>query len=291
MWCRCCSEPPGVQSHPLLAGTPACATSSVSSFSDGRSGATARTHRRLVLFFAGSALILLLKRYGVPPVNWIGYLPFFSVTDFKKYEEPLLSFAMAALCAFGVHQVLTRKIGRRYPTVAFLLLAVIIAVSLPAVLAANAQLKPYLLSLTGAAAVLLAATVLILRKNSRPEWVAAGLLALLACEMSGDYIYPVYYRMSHSATNAANPYRGAPFIEFLKTHTAAGERTFARDRILHPNWAGTFQLADIRGLDAMYYWKYLRFVRFFLRDEIPHERNGELIERFTGGNEYLSTRC
>jgi hypothetical protein len=37
----------------------------------------------------------------------------------------------------------------------------------------------------------------------------------------------------------------------------------------------------------MYYWKYLRFVRFFLRDEIPHERNGELIERFTGGNEHL----
>ena len=53
---------------------------------------------------------------------------------------------------------------------------------------------------------------------------------------------------------------------------------------MHPDWAGSFQLFDIRGLDAMYYRKYLPFVRFFLHDEVPHTPGGDLVERFTGGN-------
>jgi len=252
--------------------------------------------RRLIAFFLGSAALVLLKRYGSPLVGWIGYLPFFQLVNFPKYEEPILAFALAVLCACGVGRVLAKQVSRRRLvaslSLVFLALAGIAAVSLPAVLGAKAEPHEFYLSLGGAAAVLFVATVLLLgsdtqERDARKErWVAGSLLVLLTCELAGNYIYPVYYLTTRSATDATNPYRGAPYIGFLKSNIAANERVFGRDGILHPAWAGTFQLADIRGLDAMYYWKYLHFVRSFLRDEVPHTAGGDLVERFTGWNEH-----
>jgi hypothetical protein len=252
--------------------------------------------QRLIVFFLGSTAVVLLKRYGAPLINWIGYLPFYQLVRYQKYEEPILAFSVAVLCAFGVGQVLAQQVSRRRLVLclfaAFLTLVGIAAGTLPVVLAANAEPHEYYLSLEGAAAVLFVATVLLLgssaseRGTRKTNRLAVPLLALLACEMAGNYIYPVYYLMTSSATDDANPYRGAPYIGFLKSNIAAGERVFGRDGILYPNWAGGFQLADIRGLDAMYYWKYLPFVRAFLRDEAAQTPGGDLVERFTGGNEH-----
>ena len=251
---------------------------------------------RLIVFFLGAVLVVLLKRYGAPFINWIGYLPFYQLVRHQKYEEPILAFSVAVLCAFGLGQILAQQVGRRRLLLclatAFLTLVGIAAGSLPVVLAAKAEPHAYYLSLAGAAAVLFVATVLLLgsdaseRDARNTRRLAGSLLALLACEMAGNYIYPVYYLMTRSATDDANPYRGAPYIGFLKSNIAANERVFGRDGILYPNWAGSFQLADVRGLDAMYYWKYLPFVRSFLRDEVPHTPGGDLVERFTGGNEH-----
>jgi hypothetical protein len=249
---------------------------------------------RLIAFFSGAAAVVLLKRYGSPLVNWIGYLPFFDLVRFQKYEEPILAFSVAALCAFGLSQVLTQQASRRRLVLsllaALLMLAGIGAISLTAVLGANAETHPFYLSLGGAAAVLFVAAVLLLGPETldgrKARWLAGSLLALLACELAGNYVYPVYYVATQSATDAANPYRGAPYIGFLKSNIAAHERIFGRDGILHPDWAGSFQLADIRGLDAMYYWKYLHFVRSFLWAEVPRAAGGDLLDRFTGGNEH-----
>jgi Bacterial membrane protein YfhO len=252
-------------------------------------GLLGKAHRRLALFFLGAVIVVLLKRYGSPLINWIGYLPLFQVVRFQKYEEPVLAFAISVLCAFGVAQIMAQGISRSRLVwslaIALLVLGGIAACSLPAVLAAHAEPHQYYLSLAGATAILFLATLLLLGSRA-PRLLGPGLLALLVCQLAGNYIYPVYYVLTQSATNETNPYRGAPYIQFLMSNTSANERIFGRDGILHPDWAGGFQLADIRGLDAMYHWKYLRFVRFFLRDEVPQAPTGELVERFTGGGEH-----
>src|ERR1017187_6070459 len=69
--------------------------------------------RRLTLFFFASALAIVLKRYGAPVINSIGHLPFCQLILFPKYEEPLLAFALAVLCACGMHQVFTDTVSRR----------------------------------------------------------------------------------------------------------------------------------------------------------------------------------
>jgi hypothetical protein len=52
--------------------------------------------------------------------------------------------------------------------------------------------------------------------------------------------------------------------------------------ILSANWPSSFQIGDIRGVDALYYRKYFRLIRFFLREEIPPGAKGDLDNSFTG---------
>ncbi len=243
--------------------------------------------RPLTLFFLASALAIVLKRYGAPGINWIGRLPFCRLILFPKYEEPLLAFALAVLCAFGMHQVLTGAVSRRRIAASVLIvfgvLVAALAFSLPPVLAAGAQPHDFYLSLAGAGAVLFLAALILLgpARPASAKWLPAALLALLAVEMAGNYLYPVYYVLTRSAGDDANPYLGSPYIDFLKAGTGARERVAGRRGVLHPDWAGSFQLADIRGLDAMYYRKYDDFMRFFLRDDMSPGARADL-NIFTG---------
>ncbi len=230
--------------------------------------------RPLTLFFFISALAIVLKRYGAPVVNWIGYLPFYQLILFPKYEEPLLALALAVLCACGMHQVLTGAVSRRRLAVSVLIvfgvLAAVPVFSLPAILAAQTSPHEFYLSLAGAGAVLfLAAFVLLGPATATGTWLPAALLTLLAAEMAGNYIYPLYYVLTRSAGDDANPYLGSPYVDYLKARTGAQERVVGRKGVLHPDWAGSFQLGDIRGLDAMYYHKYYDFIQFLLREDIP----------------------
>ena len=226
-------------------------------------------------------------------MNWAGRLPLFQLVLFPKYGQPLLAFSVAALSAFGVDQALARSVSRRRLgaslLLAFALLAAALAFSWRAIAAAKADDLLFYWSLGGATAILFLAALVLLGPSDRhaqaPRWAATALIALLAAEMAGNYFYPVYYILSRSATDAANPYRGAPYLDYLRSRTGAGDRTFGRDGILYPNWAGGFQIADIRGLDAMYYRKYLKFVQAFLRADFPPDGR-DLADRFTGGYTY-----
>lgn len=246
-----------------------------------------KTEKYLTLFFFGSAAAIVLKRYGAPGINAIGHLPLCRFILFFKYDEPLLAFALAVLCAIGMHQVLTDRVSRRWLVasvlIVFAVLVAALGLSLLPAMAANAHLHEYYLGLAGAVAVVFLAT-LILLGPTRPAsgtWMSVALLALLTAEMCGNYIYPLYYVLTRSAAIDANPYQGAPYIAFLRARARGQERVFGREGILHPDWAESFQLADIRSVDAMYYRKYLDFIRFFLREELSGAR-WELVYAFTG---------
>ena len=241
-------------------------------------------------FFFASALVIVLKRYGAPVVNWIGYLPFYQLVVFPKYEEPLLAFAIAVLCAYGMHQVLTDAVSQRRLIVSVLIVFVVLAAalvfSLPRILAVKAEPHEFYLSLAGAFAILFLATIVLLgpARPASARWLPAALIGLLAAEMAGNYIYPVYYVLTSPAGDDANPYRGAPYIDYLKARTPAQERVVGLDGVLSPNWASSFQLGDIRGVDALYYRKYIDLIRFFLREDISPATRGDLVISFTGAN-------
>lgn len=256
---------------------------------------TGRNDQRIVFFFVASATIILSKRYGAPLVQWIGSVPLFRLVYFAKYEEPLLAFAFAALCAFGMSQVFRRAVSRRRLMISILIAAAaliaIAAVSVPMVKAAKAAVRTTDVSLAGAAAVLSLAGIALwvltnAESRARRNWLAPALIMILTAEMGGNYLLPVYYILTRSATADTNPYRGAPYIEFLKANNPDHDRVLARDGILYPDWAGAFQIPDVRGLDAMYYEKYFRFLRAFLTDSRITVPDKDLINRFIGTGGY-----
>lgn len=73
-----------------------------------RPGRTAAS-RRCFWFFLSAAVLLFLKAFGVPPVQWIGALPVLSQLHLVPYFNGALAFAIAGLAACGVEALVTRE--------------------------------------------------------------------------------------------------------------------------------------------------------------------------------------
>jgi len=78
--------------------------------------------RSVLLFFTTVTGWLLLKNFGVPPFDWIGYLPLFDQVWTPRWAGPTWCFAAAAAAAFGLQRLLetdmTPVVRARLPMVA-----------------------------------------------------------------------------------------------------------------------------------------------------------------------------
>jgi glucose-1-phosphate thymidylyltransferase len=63
---------------------------------------------RYVVFFITASFLILLKIFGVPPVNWIGYLPVLSHVIFPRYSGSVLAASFSGACAFGLQSISDR---------------------------------------------------------------------------------------------------------------------------------------------------------------------------------------
>src|SRR5205807_3123678 len=97
------------------------------------------------------------------------------------------------------------------------------------------------------------------------------------------FIVPCFYLLGPLPPARADPYAGAPYIDFIRGQNTDYSRVFARESFLYPNWSSAFGLADVRSLDALYYDRYRTFVRGFLHPPDDMRIHGELSDRFTGG--------
>jgi hypothetical protein len=247
----------------------------------------------LTLFFAACLVAMLLKRFGQPIVQWIGYLPIAEQIIFVKYQEPLMAFCIAILAGIGVSQFAWRPSSRWYVVLSATIIVVFIGVT--GFLAPNVSGRFARSVFYGslAAAVMVIGALLLLvfvvpryyRFKSSVVW---GVVTLLSLEMFGNYILPNYYIFNTLPSGSEyNPFRGAPYIDVLRR--SGFYRVFARDGVLYPNWAGAFHLSDVRDLDAMYYRRYRDFIRnFLLKPGDQARRYGELADRFTGSGDGYS---
>lgn len=274
-----------------------------------------RTLSLLTCFFVGVIVCVIGKRYGAPYIQWIGSLPLFNLVIYAKYEEAVLSVAVAILCGIGLERLVMRQLStaKQMAALAISLLTIPLALvtswnAIVKEVTANDQFSGLIiwsLAVAISSGVVLALVLAVLngkeafqgvRERKAAFAIGSGVIAVLLCESIFSYIVPTYYVWNGLPTVANNPYVGAPFIDKLK-QTAGRNRVFAKNAILYPNWASAFELFDIRDLDAMYYWRYISFVKNFFRLE-PRQMPdgwGELQDRFTGQgiyslNDYLQRR-
>lgn len=247
-----------------------------------------RTLRSFTIFFAIMLILMILKRFGHPTINWIGRLPLAELIVFPKYLEPLAAFCVAMLAGTGFSRLLEEpaRVRRSLALITVALgLAVMLALagwSLPRVLQLTQRSHVYYLNLLGGVLIVIATMVLVARadRSKRTGW---ALLGLLSIELSFNFIVPSFYLFSSLPPARINPYAGAPYLDFLKQRNVNGDRLFAREGFLHPNWSGVYGLADVRTLDAMSPRRYLPFLRNFLLKPGDEGRlNGDLADRFTG---------
>src|SRR6185503_4305280 len=76
-------------------------------------------------------------------------------------------------------------------------------------------------------------------------------LAMLSFELLFSFIVPSFYVLGSLPPLKADPYNGAPYIDFIRAANTDHSRVFGRERMLYPNWSAAFQLADVRNIDAL----------------------------------------
>jgi len=246
------------------------------------------------LFFGAAILLMLLKRYGCPVVNWVGGLPLFEMVIFTKYQGPLLAFSWAALAGIGFEVFMEGKIR---PPLFFLSLGCIFATILGLSIWSFPQLfhgkLPGVFTTNLVLAVILLLTVAVAYRKLYKDGqgftalIRWGTVALLALEMS-FFLVASFYFYNALPPSKDNPYLGAPYLTFLESKDVDRSRVFAKEGLLLPNWAGVFGLDDVRCLDAMYYRRYIHFIRNFLSISGHNSGMGDLADRFTGSDSRFS---
>jgi hypothetical protein len=58
------------------------------------------------VFFIIGEILILMKIFGIPPVNWIGYLPALNYVIFSRYSGSVLAMSFSGACAFGLQSLL-----------------------------------------------------------------------------------------------------------------------------------------------------------------------------------------
>jgi hypothetical protein len=69
------------------------------------------TSRSPAIFFSVVTSWLLLKNFGVPPFDWIGYLPLFDQVWTPRWSGPTWCFSLAAAAAFGLQRVMETEMN------------------------------------------------------------------------------------------------------------------------------------------------------------------------------------
>ena len=248
-------------------------------------------------FFSVCATVIILKRYGFPPINALGNLPFLRMITLLKYDEPILSTCIAVLCGIGLQRMVTKaaswgtQIVALSATFSVVVLSAVVSRNVLQTAISNHRLSPIFpfIALTLPICLLFCLAIVYAVRawanDKKVRSLTVIIVVFLATEASLNYIPEVYYAFSELPDTSENPYAGAPYIQWLKTNNSDGYRVFARGGALYPDWAAVFQVSDIRDLDALYYWKYLPFVRNFM---LPLGQLGvsDFNDRFTGAGQY-----
>lgn len=233
----------------------------------------------LVVFFSISVVLLFMKHFGSPLINWIGALPFSSSVLYLKYQWPLVGFAIAVLAGIGL-SALDSRIALRNALIPSIVIILIFAGFFYSWKPSLLKVRNWTFLTTAVIMILTCLYLLLFRRDKRG--VSAAFIALLLLELFLNFI-PGFYTSNKLPNEKHDPYKGAPFIDFIKDHNKDHSRVFGVESMLYPNWAAAFGISDVRLLDALLYNKYRDFIRNFLLEDAEKDAvSGDLSDRFTG---------
>jgi hypothetical protein len=245
----------------------------------------------IIVFHALMFLAMVLKRFGHPLVQWYGELPLANLIYYYKYNEPLMALCIAVLASAGVAYLQLGRVRARsvlLSAVGFWIMVgwlylmyqggpMIAGFDLPRSLSYNLRIG--LLSFAATAALCLFSV-----KSQRFRTVLPFLLLLPFCfETYNVFLKQAFYANGGVAPRYLDPFKGAPYIDFLKAKMDRNSRIMAFDGVLNPNWAAVFAILDVRAYDALYPACYTELVgKFFPQLRARYWAYEYHPDRFTG---------
>jgi len=212
---------------------------------------------RWTWFFVGFAIFYLLKAFGIPPVQWVGRLPLFSMSLFPKHAFPEFSLCVALLAGMGADDVLKNEVNYSR----FLFASIVVALTVVGFAAYywNEPVRSVRLQdLTETCLIFGVAFGLVwllgtaARRGAPSRMIAITLVLLPAAELAGF--------MPRNRTERYDAFTKPPFVDFLRGDRQL-YRTFSLDNVLVPNTNAAYEIDDIRSLDPLQVSRYIDFLR------------------------------
>ncbi|MDP2652525.1 MAG: YfhO family protein [Candidatus Omnitrophota bacterium] len=217
--------------------------------------------RRGMNYFLGAVVLILIgKQYGLPVINWLGYLPVFNVCRYAIHSPHLTAFCVALLAGMGVRLLASRR--RVFLNGLWFAgtLAAITAIHLTVLKASSTIALGWQAALF--AAGLLAAFQLILflkdRRIIRRQAAALFVFLLVFCELTS------YIHRERPARFASFP--KIPYMDFLKS-SPERVRSYGMFWAFYPNTATAFEVDDLGYFFGLAPKRYVEFVNRLIRKE------------------------
>ncbi len=215
-------------------------------------------------FFLLLLLLSLGKVYGVPVIHQAGELPLLNMIVFVKYLGAPIAFCFAFLAAKGFEALssLSREDALRdalitVAVLAFSLLIVILSLPSSELAKAGHQLREALLFSFGTTTLALFLLFFPFKKTVLKRSLTLLFPLLLVAE--AYFLIPVVGIHKQWDKRFA-PFKKAPYIQLLQTELNH-ERISAVGAHLFPDYAGAFQISDVRMLDAVMPKRYMEYLR------------------------------
>lgn len=231
------------------------------------------------IFFVIFLGFMLATHFGLI-TNYIAKLPFFSQTQFPKYDLTLLHFLAATIVVFTLYKTsqlrATKTILSSFLLSLFLMFLIFVKfydpaskfhfykwVNLHLILTAQLFLSFFIITLTSF-------LIIFQNKFKNKSIVFLGLVVICVLEL---FIYIPFV----GDLKRRDSFRKPPAVDFLKSLDYRESRIFSPDYILFPNHSADFDLNDVRNSDALWPINYYKYLKSFVVTDID-----KAAFRFTG---------
>ncbi len=197
-----------------------------------------KQRRGLNYFFAVLAFLIIGKAYALPIINWIGYLPIFSVCRYYIHTTHLFAFTIAVLAAMGVRTILA---GRHVFNKGLLFSLLLMAIT-GVYLFCFRNEKHFPLSVQASVftlAILIIFQGLLLIKDK--GWLKVKHIALILAVLVGLELFCYIHR---ERPKRFDSFPKVPYIEFIKS-LPESNRSYGVFWSFYPNTATGYQLDDL----------------------------------------------
>lgn len=215
-------------------------------------------HKKISYFFLLFVGISLAKVYGLPVINWIGYLPLFDLIRYPLHITRPLAFGIAILSGVAVSSLMDHRENVTRFLLSGVPLALISAVAIWMYPPSNRLTNVFGLSIAVVLAVAL--SVIVWRRSIIGQRTLAAIIGSLL-------LMELFALIPRERIQRAEAFQEPPYVNLLK-QTPEPFRVYGIGGVLNPNTATAFDLDDIGIYEGLIVKRFADYIHNLVDDRM-----------------------